>query len=91
MRPAPLIRGEDLIAAGYTPGPRFKPDSVRVEDGQLEGRLSSKEDAMELWDAEFPLAGIGLGIRRNPVAGRSAAAGRASGPSCLSPALASVF
>jgi poly(A) polymerase len=55
MRPAPLIRGEDLIAAGYTPGPRFKQILSAVEDGQLEGRLRSKEDAMELVGRQFPL------------------------------------
>ena len=55
MRPAPLIRGDDLIAAGYPPGPRFKQILSAVEDGQLEGRLRSKEDAMELVGREFPL------------------------------------
>jgi poly(A) polymerase len=55
MRPAPLIRGSDLIAAGYTPGPRFKQILSAVEDGQLEGRLRSREDAMELVGREFPL------------------------------------
>ncbi len=55
MRPAPLVTGNDLIAAGYAPGPRFKEILSAVEDGQLEGRLQSKEEAMELVAREFPL------------------------------------
>jgi poly(A) polymerase len=54
MRPAPLVTGNDLIAAGYAPGPRFKEILSAVEDGQLEGRLQTKEAAMELIAKEFP-------------------------------------
>src|SRR5215470_3834862 len=53
MRPTPLINGDDLIAAGYTPGPKFKEILTAVEDGQLEGRLNSKEDAMDFVSREF--------------------------------------
>jgi poly(A) polymerase len=56
MRPAPLVTGNDLIVAGYVPGPRFKEILSVVEDGQLEGRLHSKEDALEFVAREFPLA-----------------------------------
>jgi poly(A) polymerase len=55
MRPAPLLTGEDLIAAGYPPGPRFKEILAAVEDGQLENRLHSNEDAMAFVRREFPL------------------------------------
>jgi len=54
MRPAPLVDGNDLIAAGYTPGPRFKEILTAIEDGQLEGRLKSKEEALEEVAREFP-------------------------------------
>jgi poly(A) polymerase len=54
IRPAPLVTGDDLIAAGYQPGPRFKEILTTVEDAQLEGRLPSKESAMELVRREFP-------------------------------------
>jgi len=54
MRPAPLLTGDDLIAAGYMPGPRFKEILSAVEDGQLESRLRSKEEAMEFVTHEFP-------------------------------------
>ena len=52
--PAPLITGDDLIAAGYEPGPRFKEILSAVEDGQLESRLTSREAAMEYVRSEFP-------------------------------------
>ena len=56
IRPAPLVTGDDLIAAGYLPGPRFKEILSQVEDAQLEGRLQSKDSAMEYVKQEFPLA-----------------------------------
>jgi poly(A) polymerase len=56
IRPQPLITGQDLINAGYEPGPRFKEILATVEDAQLEGRLASHESAMEFVKREFPLA-----------------------------------
>jgi poly(A) polymerase len=55
MRPAPLITGDDLIAAGYEPGPRFKEILSAVEDAQLEGQLQGREDAMAFVRAQFPV------------------------------------
>lgn len=54
VRPAPLVSGDDLIAAGYPPGPRFKEILSTVEDAQLEGRLQSKESALDFVQKEFP-------------------------------------
>ena len=48
IRPAPLITGADLIAAGYKPGPMFKELLTAVEDAQLEGSISTKEEALKL-------------------------------------------
>jgi len=59
IRPRPLVTGDDLIAAGYKPGPRFKKILSVIEDAQLEGRLDSKETAMECVKREFPLALVG--------------------------------
>jgi len=47
MRPAPLVTGNDLIAAGYAPGPEFKRVLREVEDAQLEGAVASREEAMK--------------------------------------------
>ena len=55
VRPAPLITGDDLIAAGYPPGPQFKQIISAIEDAQLDGRLKSKEEAMQFVRREFPL------------------------------------
>jgi len=55
IRPEPLVKGNDLIDAGYEPGPRFKQILEAVEDAQLEGRLRSREEAMQFVTREFPL------------------------------------
>jgi poly(A) polymerase len=55
IRPTVLITGDDLIAAGYAPGPRFREILETVEDAQLEGRLLSREAAIEYVQSAFPL------------------------------------
>ncbi len=55
LQPAPLLTGDDLIAAGYPPGPRFAEILTAVEDAQLEGRLHTSEDAMRLVREKFPV------------------------------------
>ena len=46
--PPPLITGDDLTAAGWSPGPVFKKVLEAVYDAQLESRVTTKEQAMEL-------------------------------------------
>ena len=58
IRPVPLVTGDDLIAAGYAPGPKFREILDAVEDAQLEGRLSSSDAALEFVKDAFPLATI---------------------------------
>ena len=48
IRPDPLITGNDLIAAGLHPGPKFKEVLTAVEDAQLEGAIASKDEALSL-------------------------------------------
>jgi poly(A) polymerase len=55
MRPLPLVTGEDLIAAGHVPGPKFREILNAVEDAQLEGRLPSRDAALEFVRREFPV------------------------------------
>ena len=57
IRPAPLVTGDDLAAAGYAPGPQFKEILTAVEDAQLEGNLKSKEQAMRFVQRKFPRNG----------------------------------
>lgn len=47
IRPEPLLRGTDLIAMGYIPGPIFAEILRRVEDAQLGGELTSRQEAIE--------------------------------------------
>jgi putative nucleotidyltransferase with HDIG domain len=48
LKPAPLLTGRDLIAAGYRPGPAFGVVLSEIEDAQLEGRISTAAEAMQL-------------------------------------------
>ncbi|HUS18906.1 MAG TPA: CCA tRNA nucleotidyltransferase [Terriglobales bacterium] len=47
IRPQPLVTGNDLIAAGYAPGPRFKNMLAEIEDAQLEGAVRTRDEAMQ--------------------------------------------
>src|SRR5579864_3502311 len=55
MRPSPLVTGDDLIAEGHSPGPKFREILNAVEDAQLEGRLPSRDAALEFVRREFPI------------------------------------
>ncbi len=46
--PPPLINGRDLIALGLKPGPEFKSLLEIVETAQLENRVSTHEEALDL-------------------------------------------
>ena len=48
VAPPPLISGHDLIAMGYRPGPLFAEVLAKVRDAQLDGEVSTSEDAREL-------------------------------------------
>ncbi len=54
LRPARLLTGHDLIAAGYPPGPLFQQILQAVEEAQLENRIASREDALALVRSQFP-------------------------------------
>jgi poly(A) polymerase len=54
IHPKPLVSGDDLVAAGYRPGPQFKEILAAVEDAQLEGNLYSKDQAMGFVRRKFP-------------------------------------
>jgi len=56
-RPAPLLTGSDLIAAGYRPSPQFKAMLALAEDAQLEGTIATREEALALVEGQFPRSG----------------------------------
>jgi poly(A) polymerase len=51
--PPPFVRGDDLIAMGMKPGPKFGEILEAVETRQLEGGLKDREEALEWVKAEF--------------------------------------
>jgi poly(A) polymerase len=53
LEPAPLLQGRDLIALGLTPGPLFGEILQVVRDAQLEGTVTSTEEALDLVRARF--------------------------------------
>jgi poly(A) polymerase len=54
-RPAPLLTGRELIAAGYKPSPQFKQMLTLAEDAQLEGAATTVEEALALVRERFPM------------------------------------
>jgi poly(A) polymerase len=56
LKPARLLTGRDLIAAGYEPGPRFREMLQAVEDAQLEGAVHTREEALALVRRRFGAA-----------------------------------
>lgn len=57
VKPKPLLTGRELIAAGYRPGPGFKEMLRDVEDAQLEGRIRTTEEAIQMVRRKFGEAG----------------------------------
>jgi poly(A) polymerase len=55
LRPPRLITGDDLMAEGYQPGPLFTEILSAVEDAQLEGAIATRDEALELVRARFPV------------------------------------
>ena len=53
VRPTPLLTGRDLIAEGYTPGALFKEMLNAIEDAQLEGAISTSDEALALVRKRF--------------------------------------
>jgi poly(A) polymerase len=56
MRPAPprLLTGDDLIALGYRPGPRFAEMLDAAEVAQAEGEITTPDEARAWIRARFP-------------------------------------
>ena len=48
VRPARLISGDDLREMGIPPGPIYRQILENIEDAQLEGRITTSEDAIKM-------------------------------------------
>lgn len=60
LHPPPLLNGHALIEMGFSPGPRFQEVLSALEDEQLEGRITTVEEARNfliarMSDADAPL------------------------------------
>ncbi|MCL2661546.1 MAG: CCA tRNA nucleotidyltransferase, partial [Acidobacteriaceae bacterium] len=53
IHPKLLVTGSELIAAGYRPGPKFKQMLEAAEDAQLEGAVSTPDEALSLVRERF--------------------------------------
>jgi len=58
VRPPRLISGEDLARMGLLPGPLFREILQTVEDGQLDGRLTSREQALAFVRSKYRTTAI---------------------------------
>ena len=56
VHPQRVLTGNDLLAMGYVPGPRFSEILRALEDAQLEGLVATREDAAEFVRRHFPVA-----------------------------------
>jgi poly(A) polymerase len=55
--PKPLINGRDLMAIGWQPGPQLGQILTKVQDAQLEGVITTREEALEWLRAYAPMPG----------------------------------
>src|SRR5437016_627281 len=53
IMPPPLVRGDDLIALGLKPGPKFGEILEAVETRQLEGTLRTRDEALDWVKREY--------------------------------------
>lgn len=58
VRPEAFMTGKDLIALGHVPGPDFKKILGEAYDAQLEGTISTKEQAIEWAKENYPVTGV---------------------------------
>jgi poly(A) polymerase len=53
VRPPRLLTGDDLKAMGFEPGPQFKKILEAVAEAQLDGRITAREEAVEMVETAF--------------------------------------
>ena len=46
LKPAPLLRGRDLLEMGFVPGPQFSRILAAVNEAQLDGALATRDQAL---------------------------------------------
>jgi len=58
VRPTRLLTGDDLNEMGYPPSPRYQEILTALEDAQLEGSLSTKDQAIAFVRRHYPPAKV---------------------------------
>jgi poly(A) polymerase len=53
LKPTPLLRGRDLIAQGFKPGPKMGEILSVIYDLQLEEEITTKEQALRIAEERF--------------------------------------
>ena len=53
IKPAPLVRGHDLLEMGFVPGPQFSRILAAVTEAQLDGTLATRDQALAWVRAQF--------------------------------------
>lgn len=53
VRPVRLVSGDDLKNMGFQPGPMFKEILSAVEDAQLEGKITTRDEALDFVRSQF--------------------------------------
>jgi poly(A) polymerase len=53
VRPPRILTGDDLISMGYAPGPPFHAILEAVEEAQLNGKVTTREEALRLVQETF--------------------------------------
>ncbi|MGH7142569.1 MAG: CCA tRNA nucleotidyltransferase [Planctomycetota bacterium] len=59
VKAPPLIKGDDLIALGYPPGPIFRKILEAIDDLRLEGKLHDRDGALTWVQKNWPPTGTG--------------------------------
>jgi tRNA nucleotidyltransferase/poly(A) polymerase len=59
VRPPRLLTGDDLNEMGYSPGPGFQRILRAVEDAQLEGVVTTEEEAKSFVKVNYPVGKVG--------------------------------
>ncbi|MFQ5667883.1 MAG: CCA tRNA nucleotidyltransferase [Candidatus Binatia bacterium] len=54
IKPAPLVRGRDLMEMGFVPGPQFSRILAAVTEAQLDGTLATRDQALAWVRERFP-------------------------------------
>ncbi len=59
VKPTRLLTGDDLNEMGYVPGPEFQVILRALEDAQLDGSITTREQAKEFVGHNYPLRKVG--------------------------------